>query len=191
MSFINDFLQELKRETKISINLRASRVNLLYNDEADILSKVLPFKCRLDSSQSYIQFCTNTGHFIVSFQIQEFPSCCGKAIVNSLGFNSRFSYGDAKFEFTREQTLNIIHKMFVLISNCVERLGYSSYDFILSDVDNPLIYKFVEEYKIFESTATWKNRRNRYEHVCKNYTVNLRQISPVEEEELIKQESEK
>jgi hypothetical protein len=184
MGFVKDILKKAREITGIK-TLSIVVYNKEFNnvkDEEDILEKIIRNCDRLDSGKFIsVGFQTENYHNILYFQMTEFPYCCGKAILSAITIYRNTSYYDERgalipLVLSDIQVEGLVNLLFEFVDNTLERLGYSSYDFILSDIDNKILYEIVEGKKMFQSTATFKNRRNKYEHTCKNYTVNLRVI---------------
>lgn len=107
--------------------------------------------------------------------IKEFPSCCGKAMIYSIGSAGYFcdEHGRASKVIEDEEESAELNSMFFdLCKDIAHWAGYSSCSLIISKQDNPHIFKGLPRIKNIRLANTFENKRNG--HTCYDYVMDVR-----------------
>lgn len=183
MSFIKDYLEIIKKDLEYDdLILLTSSPQGELNEEEDILSKLLKAKIRIirDYQIEYINFrivARKSGELtdnVLYFSIKEYPSCCGKLILYSISISPSFyiKYPDGHIHINGKKMNNVVEHTIDFVKKICERLDYSSFDFIISNVEQPKILEAINEMGL-KPIAQFQNSRNRFLHTCYSYSIKV------------------
>lgn len=179
MSFILDYRKALIENTSDKdLVVVVGGVNCdSESSEEIIMAKSFKPKYRLNASHgiSNLQVQVRnpkSGASIIWVALDEFPACCGKLIIHHVGIYTLWSttkeiitLSNKAVETNVKLTLEFIHKV-------CHRLHYSSFDLIVSEVDQPDLFKVMR--KIEKPVYTFNNYRMSTSRTCDNYSITVK-----------------
>ncbi len=185
-SFNNDIKELLKDQFPSDARFvtKFSKPGCIKDEPLEILKNIIQYDVRAIHGaeiQASFNIYNNVGSsvrlFNLPFSISEFNSCCGKAIVHNIKMNNIVydQSGMKHNEMPQKLFIDACKRIFELIELCLIRMGYSQYDFVLSNVENKDLYCIIEELG-FKPLPVFENRRNKYLHTCFTYSKTIRKL---------------
>jgi len=176
MGCILDFKNNISKILNIKDLILVSRSkSLIYSDEDDIFNSMIrPISRITIGNKGPVSFSilTKSEYNILGFSIVEYPSCCGKLIIHDIYSYTMIHSGLDSISITTEQSTQMFREVLNLVESICNIMYYSSVDFIISDVEQPIILKCVKNLGL-QSMSSFKNRRNNYKHTCSTYSLNI------------------
>lgn len=187
-SFIEDYKLIMKSEfptDELTIKLKFTKSEISHTDIKTILKSVISYSSRMTTNNHIgieillLKEGQTSCVLCHSLCLQEFPACCGKIIIAPIKIFRNLNKGGLGSLMADNTYTGMCKVIFQLIDDIMLRMHYSSYDFVLSDVENTQLFKVIEKVG-FKPTSSFRNRRNKYEHTCNTYSRILRELSMTE-----------
>jgi len=186
MGCINQFIKVLEETLKLKgVKAKVIDGENIYDKEDVILYNIKGSGRikRLFTLEFQIKYETSVEATICQFSLSEFPSCCGKAIVHKIQFGKE--YYDEQVETVTiedQKYLEITKELVLLWKRMFKFIGYSSFDFILSDIDNRYLYQSMKETDIKPCNSFSNSRYDNFmtKHNCDCYAISLNEFKEKE-----------
>lgn len=112
--------------------------------------------------------------YIGGFDIQEYPHCCGKAIFNNFRVRNGIYSNQGNFLAFSQEQVNKIFKTFLdYATQVLDFMGYSSFSFIVSKIEQPNLFLAVEMLGLVPISIFANRRYKDIVHVCNEYSISI------------------
>lgn len=181
--FLKEFEDSLSEYLGVKTELSIEGINISDNEEM-ILSTKLKSNNRFlrENLSEKINFLIsrNKGLDIISYgTLSEFPRCCGKAIFSGIKISEHYyercdENGANKYvRYSDDQVKYILNSTLKLVYDICKNAKYSSVDFIVSEKEQPLLYKSLSEINC-TPILSFKNYRMNNKNICHNYSMEIK-----------------
>jgi hypothetical protein len=172
MSF--DAALELILNLKVESNINDYKIA---ENAEHIIRNVIKEKQRFGwNGRSTESFCISSYHnhrCFLNANIKEFPSCCGKAIFHGFKINNTIYTNTNPKQLTDDEYRAVFKALMTYIDSIIKFMGYGHYDMIISEKEQPNIFKAANELG-YKPTYTFNNRRYPDENkTCHNYSLEV------------------
>lgn len=160
------------------VNSIVNNINITQENEQSIYALLIGKGFRFGSFTKSNEILSFSSYFnedyIGGFNIQEYPACCGKAIFNSFRVRSGIYQNSTSFLAFNQEQINKIFEFFLdYAKKILDHMGYSSFSFIVSKVEQPNLFVAVEALG-FVPISIFTNRRYKdIVHVCNEYSMSI------------------
>jgi hypothetical protein len=147
--------------------------NNLHNGEEKIKYRLRNYRLTPPASNNFhIKFGLPDKANLFNFSLSEFPNCCGKGILHAIVIGKNVESPNGTNTLSEDSYLKLVELVLELAKGLFAEAQYSSFDFIISDNDNPDIYYAMKKMDI-KPVASWRNSRYSASHNCNNYTISM------------------
>lgn len=173
MGLITEKLEIIKKLTGIvDAALYGIHSGVTFGELSIIESRLSSYRLTGSYSNFHIKFGSSHANAF-QFSLSEFPNCCGKGILHGINIKKEVNNENYRNKtLSEEEYKESIRLVLEIAQNLFTKGMYSSFDFIISDIDNPEIYRTIKKMGI-KPTASWRNSRYPVGHNCNNYTISM------------------